>query len=283
MKSIAGTYKYPGKMILFGEHTVIHGSRALAAPTPGFGGNWIGSAGVDNQSQCCDLFAFAAYIKANADKMNSPINIDLLLTDLDQGFAFQSNIPVGYGLGSSGALCAALYNQYRVQDSDNLRDIRSDLAIMEGYFHGRSSGLDPLVSYTGQVILVDTGGEHILKIPPKAIQYFQLENTGFPRNGQAMISWFAMQMEQEFFIRQLQLNYLPILESCIEAFIAGAYADLNALMFDLSYFQLVHFNHLIPQPFIRVWEEQLRQNTGYYKICGAGGGGFLLRYFYMEE
>lgn len=272
-------YPYPGKMILFGEHTVLHGSRALAAPAQGYGGVWLKS-GTDHRARGFDLFGFVSYLESTSHQMANPVNGRALADDLDAGYCFSCNIPPGYGLGSSGALCAALYDIYSTKNELGIEFIRQDLAKMESFFHGRSSGLDPLVSYTGRPILTGPEGIQLLQQAADSIGGFRLENTRMPRDGQAMISWFAGQMQQPAFVSQLEQNYLPVLEACINAFLADDRQTLNDRMFDLSFFQLVHFNYLIPQPFIRRWEEQLKQNTGYYKICGAGGGGFLLRYFY---
>ena len=33
---------------------------------------------------------------------------------------------------------------------------------------------------------------------------------------------------------------------------------------------------MIPDKFVRLWSEGLRSNDYFFKLCGSGGGGFLL-------
>ena len=49
----------------------------------------------------------------------------------------------------SGAVTACIYDRY-VEKSTDLKEIRTRLAQMESFFHGKSSGIDPWVSYSQQ-------------------------------------------------------------------------------------------------------------------------------------
>ena len=44
----------------------------------------------------------------------------------------------------------------------------------------------------------------------------------------------------------------------------------------LSDFQYRHFTPMIPNLFRDLWERGLSNKNFYLKLCGAGGGGFLL-------
>src|SRR5690606_10766092 len=80
------------------------------------------------------------------------------LKDWDEGYRFEMNTPVGYGAGSSGVLTAIVYDQYRKDSNEiNITDLKKRLALIESFFHGESSGLDPLVSYLNKPILVKSG------------------------------------------------------------------------------------------------------------------------------
>ena len=48
--------------------------------------------------------------------------------DLKQGLWFCSNSPMGYGLGSSGAVCAALYTRYASKKASDLAILKKELA-----------------------------------------------------------------------------------------------------------------------------------------------------------
>ena len=63
---------------------------------------------------------------------------------------FDSNIPLGYGVGSSGALVAAIYDRYKLTEIEDAMKLKSFLAAMESYFHGSSSGVDPLQCFFGK-------------------------------------------------------------------------------------------------------------------------------------
>jgi hypothetical protein len=60
------------------------------------------------------------------------LDFDKIETDLNNGLYFNSSIPQGFGVGSSGALVAALYNQYAtdqvaadlVMQGDNLANLK---------------------------------------------------------------------------------------------------------------------------------------------------------------
>ena len=77
---------------------------------------------------------------------------------------FDSSIPQGYGVGSSGALVASIYDQYAADKitvlenltRDKLLKLKQIFALMESFFHGKSSGLDPLNSYLSLPILINS-------------------------------------------------------------------------------------------------------------------------------
>src|SRR5208282_653621 len=58
------------------------------------------------------LAAIANYI-IHHNSLAASYDTNQFLEDIDKGLYFDSNIPQGYGLGSSGALVAAIYYRYR--------------------------------------------------------------------------------------------------------------------------------------------------------------------------
>jgi len=89
------------------------------------------------------------------------------LTNLDaaieKGLIFKSSIPLGYGLGSSGALTAAAFDKFYTDKNLDLPELKTLLARSENFLHGNSSGLDPLTIYLDQVLIVE--GDRIETIP----------------------------------------------------------------------------------------------------------------------
>ena len=76
-------------------------------------------------------------------------------TDLKAGWTLETNIPLGYGLGSSGALCAAIIDKYSRERSWTQEKLRSQLQQMESLFHRTSSGIDPLISFLQKPLIMD--------------------------------------------------------------------------------------------------------------------------------
>ena len=144
----AGLHKpfFPSKILVFGEYSVLCGSQALALPLAQFGGQWRFS---NNLKKQYDLPQLAHYIAQQA----LPIDTAALTEALAQGLYFESNIPRGYGAGSSGALVAAIFECFGTEKMVNLTDIKRTLGLIEAYYHGASSGFDPLGSFVKQAIV----------------------------------------------------------------------------------------------------------------------------------
>ena len=93
-----------------------------------------------------------------------PVEMDLnrFADDVAKGMYFDSSIPQGYGVGSSGALVAAIYSNYAanpIQPEDNIgKDdiltLKTTFGQLESYFHGKSSGVDPLICYLKLPVLI---------------------------------------------------------------------------------------------------------------------------------
>ncbi len=92
---------FPAKVLLFGEYTVLNGGTAFAIPFSRFSGSWktdIAGAGP---------MAFLRYL-LELDNVISP----KVLKAIEENWVFESNIPIGYGVGSSGALTAASFDAF---------------------------------------------------------------------------------------------------------------------------------------------------------------------------
>ena len=91
-------------------------------------------------------------------------DLNTLKADVNSGMYFDSSIPQGYGVGSSGALVAAIYDKYahdKITVLENLTrekllKLKTIFSEMESFFHGKSSGLDPLNSYLSIPILINS-------------------------------------------------------------------------------------------------------------------------------
>ena len=103
------------KILLFGEYGIIKDSRGLSIPYNFFKGALKtadplkGAARESNEN----LRRFATYLETVSREFpDTGFDLDRLRDDLDAGLYFDSSIPQGYGVGSSGALVAAIYDRY---------------------------------------------------------------------------------------------------------------------------------------------------------------------------
>ncbi|MEL6986390.1 MAG: mevalonate kinase, partial [Bacteroidota bacterium] len=138
---------FHAKILLFGEYTVLNGGRALGIPFKKFKGHWKfdGSRTIDKS-----LHAFYKYLLENFKEEFDHANFE---NEIINGLRFKSDIPIGYGLGSSAALCAACFSRYFYHQEISKMDIKIIFAKMESHFHGKSSGFDPLISFTNQPVV----------------------------------------------------------------------------------------------------------------------------------
>lgn len=262
---------YPSKIILFGEHTLLYGSEGLAVPGHRYQGRWnTGSA----RHHGTDLFALTDYLAAQS--FHNPVDHRRMTEDAASGWFFDSNIPVGYGAGSSGAYSAAIYDRYGDIRNEDPFLIKEDLALIESFFHGSSSGIDPLISYYDRPFHLKKGRPEKVDLPAGIMDAFKLVDTKIPRQGSAYIQLFRQKMEEPVFAGKICETLIPACARSIAAAIAGDLDLLRRSFYEISYFQLVWMPEFIPLPWIRIWEHRLSDSTGFLKICGAGGGGFLL-------
>ena len=111
---------YPSKILLFGEYSVLLSSSAIAIPFRKFTGEWAypgyysDEYPMDAIQSSQDLKGFLTYLKQVEENHQLEYLFDIATfeKDLEYHLYFKSTIPIGYGLGSSGALTAAIFDRY---------------------------------------------------------------------------------------------------------------------------------------------------------------------------
>ncbi|CAL2059071.1 mevalonate kinase [Tenacibaculum sp. 190524A05c] len=276
------------KILLFGEYGIIKDSKGLAIPFNSYKGalkmaqNLTGEAKKSNQN----LNSFYEYLKGLDINLVS-FNLDNLKEDISSGMYFDSSIPQGYGIGSSGALVASIYDKYandKITVLENLtRDklikLKEIFSMMESFFHGKSSGLDPLNSYLSLPILINSK-ENIeaTGIPSQkegkgAVFLLDSEQVG---ETEPMVNIFMNKMKNEGFRKMLNEEFVTYTDACIEDFLKGNVTSLFGNVKKLSKVVLANFKPMIPNAFHKVWEKGIQTNDYYLKLCGSGGGGYIL-------
>ncbi len=273
--------KYHSKLLLFGEHTVNLGSQALAMPLEKFEAHWEFS---QDKSMQFGMRKFAFFLEQLQEDGYALYHIDCnrFINDLDKGLIFKSQVPTGYGAGSSGALCAAIYDTYSVEKLlgkwSEIEQLKKIFSQMESYFHGKSSGIDPLICYLREPLLLTAQGATTVTLPTylnEGNAIFLLD-TGIKRKAEPLIHWF-MEQSQNIDFQQLIKEKLVVANNiAIAAFLEGHWSNLVKATHEISIFQLENLLRLIPNDFVAVWEQGIQSDLFKLKICGAGGGGFIL-------
>jgi mevalonate kinase len=272
---------YYSKLLLFGEHTVNLGSQALAMPLPLFKAHWEYNA---DRSLQFGMMKFAIFLKEEQKKSETLYRIDTerFINDLNQGLIFKSEVKTGYGAGSSGMLCAAIYDQYGIEKLqgkwNEMEQLKRIFAQMESFFHGKSSGTDPLICYLNAPLLLTASGATTVMLPDflnEGNSLFLLD-TGIKRKAEKLIHWFMEKAEDADFQELIKQELVVANNEAISAFLEGHWTNLMRATQKISAFQLEHLTELIPQDFIPIWKKGLESDHFRLKICGAGGGGFIL-------
>lgn len=270
MVETLASMKFPSKILLFGEHSIIKGSKALAIPFYNFSGHWQKGEQPDET-----LIAFAAYLKQLPH-----LDMAAFLEDLHSGWYFESNIPIGYGLGSSGALCAAVWQDYGIfSEKWAPAQLKIQLGKMESFFHGSSSGIDPLVSFLQQPVVIESNGaiSTFSEMTDLETHCFFLLDTGLPRKTGPLVNLFLEKCLSAEYLEAITQKLIPLNAAAIKAWLENKGRDLFGIMHEISLFQFYYFREMIPEAFLSIWEAGLADNSTYkLKLCGAGGGGFIL-------
>lgn len=277
------------KILLFGEYGIIKDSKGLSIPYNFYNG----ALKVDeNRSETAiqsnvSLKNFVSYL-ADIDDNLVRFDIETLKKDVDGGMYFDSSIPQGYGVGSSGALVAAIYDKYAFDKitvlenltREKLLKLKTVFSAMESFFHGKSSGLDPLNSYLSIPILIKSKDNiEATGIPSQNNEgknaVFLLDS-GIIGETAPMVSLFMENMKQEGFRSMLKNQFIKHTDACVDDFLSGNIKSLFTNTKQLSKVVLNHFKPMIPQQFHELWKKGIETNEYYLKLCGSGGGGYIL-------
>lgn len=266
---------YPSKLLLFGEHVLLLGHTALAIPVPRFSGKWAENGTAENDALARNLAAFA-----NSDALRSlrTIDVERFGSEVAGGLAFESDIPIGYGLGSSGALCAAVYDRYCREKTADPVALKSLFSRMESFFHGSSSGIDPLTSYLNLPVIIRHQTEVEVTVKPEraGLPHIFLIDSGLPRQTGTLVRWFQEKCAEPLFYGNLQENYLPAHERMVQNWLDGDSADFWINLRQVSSFQFEYLTRMIPANMHDIWLKSIDSQDFALKICGAGGGGYML-------
>ncbi len=280
------------KILLFGEYGIIKDSKGLSIPYNFYNGalkvdeNSSEEAIKSNQN----LKRFVGHLEQLQQEQPELVNFNLanLIADTENGMYFDSSIPQGYGVGSSGALVAAIYDKYaqnKITVLENLTrekllQLKTIFAQMESFFHGKSSGLDPLNSYLSIPILINSKDNiEATGIPSQSSDgkgaVFLLDS-GIVGETAPMVNIFMENLKDQGFRNMLKTQFVKYTDACVENFLGGDMKSLFSNTKKLSKVVLSHFKPMIPEQFHSIWQKGIDTNDYYLKLCGSGGGGYIL-------
>ncbi len=283
---------FPAKILLFGEYTILLNSFAFALPYDRLKGDWsyINDNPDFNPEKAIhsnqNLKDFLKYFKLMAQKQNINCFLDInkFEKDIENGLYFKSDIPIGCGLGSSGTLVAAIYKSYGKNRIANnyISELRNCLAQLESYFHGTSSGIDPLVSYLNLPVLVKTDKkpERLIFPVEKLLRDYGVFLVYSQANGKTsqLVNYFNNRYKSDIeYYSIINKQYIPLNNECVTTL-----AELNDTKKFFSIIpafvglQLILFKEMIPQNFIPFINYGLENSRFYLKLCGSGGGGYYI-------
>lgn len=266
--------------MLFGEYSIICGSKALVIPYDKVSGRWefqpdgisLSASIRDSQKELRKLIEYLNSKPSIADI----IDLQSFIKDVESGLYFNSTIPQQYGVGSSGALVAALYDRYKRYNEGDLEQLKTNLALIESAFHGNSSGIDPLCCYLNEAVYIDQ------KADPRPIKLSNtneisvfLIDTHISSSTEPLVSYFKDKLLYYSFFKKLLYSYIPIVNNAIEDYINHRYNALYEKVEFIGAIQFELFDKMIPDELKQLFKPD-SSRPFQLKLCGSGGGGYLL-------
>jgi len=276
------------KILLFGEYGIIKDSQGLTLPCSFYKGclQFSSLETEFEKKSNKSLKEYVKYLRKIELSEGFVLDVDSFESDIDKGMFFDSNIPQGYGVGSSGALVAAIFERYslvkRTPDSitkEELKELKSVFSKLEDYFHGTSSGIDPLICYMNFPILIENKASLDRVYLPKEEQgrgAIFLIDSGQVGETEPMIQIFFEKLKNKGFRKTLKEEFIRYNNACIKAFINNDMNPFFRNLKKLSRWAFEHMKPMIPESIFNAWEKGLTSNAYYLKLCGSGGGGYIL-------
>lgn len=276
------------KILLFGEYGIIEDSQGLTLPYSFYKGT-LKFSETDSEFEKNSnhhLQNYAAYLSQLELPEEFQIDVAALIADIKNGLFFDSNIPQGYGVGSSGALVAAVFEKYSLKkyspdtiSKEELKNLKKVFGLLESYFHGKSSGIDPLICYMNLPILIENK-ENVDRVAiPKGEDgkgaIFLIDSGSVGETG-PMIQIFFEKMKTEGFRKTLTEEFIRYNNACIDTFLKKEMNPFFRNLRNLSVWAYEHFRPMIPENLFNAWKNGLDSNAYYLKLCGSGGGGYIL-------
>jgi mevalonate kinase len=276
----------PGKTILFGEHAVVYGRPAIAAPVDQVRARVVISANPRAASgtvlvQAPDI-EMEAYLEQLED--NHPLGMAIRETLKTLGISrlpactirISSTIPAAAGLGSGAAVSVAVIRAVANFAGRPLPDETvSNLAFeVDKLYHGTPSGIDnSVITFARPVYFVR--GQAIQKLEIPVPFTIVIADTGVPSPTSAAVgdvraAWQADTARYESLFDEVG----GIVQAARQAIEAGRLEEIGRLM-DENHALLFDMGVSSPELERLVWAARVAGAQG-AKLCGGGRGGNMI-------
>lgn len=271
---------------MFGEYGIIKGSRGFAFPFKKYCGVLEFASSCASIDEKLRLHNFFSYIK-HSNALSKELDMSRLESDIRNGLFFNSNIPYGYGIGSSGALCAAIYAEYSHHfsrkvsyEAEELSFLQDQMALMESYYHGTSSGVDCLISLLDKPVIIKSRNNlEIVEMPKiEAFGDFFLFESNMTRKTSPLVHDFLSRYDCDLIFKNKVQALIEFTNQAIKNLYSSDKKDFQSSFHQISQLQLEYFSKMIPESIKQIWAEGLNSGEFFMKLCGAGGGGYFLVY-----
>jgi mevalonate kinase len=270
-----------GKTILFGEHFVVHGAPAIAAPLNLKTTAEIKKIKEKKISINDDLQKKEIEYKENSEeKLNKILKIifnEIKINPANQSMKIKlkTNLPLTGGVGSSAALSAALANAMNkyFKKKYSVEKINSIAFESEKFFHGNPSGVDNSVAVYGTAIYFKKPN-YLKKIKIKPLPLI-IANSNMPRNTvKAVAEVKKLKEKNEKKFEEIMKKSVEITEKSVKELKKGNKKEIGNLMNQNQ--ELLKKINVSNKTLEKMISIALNNEALGAKITGAGCGGNII-------
>ncbi len=286
------TTRIHAKLILCGEHFVVHGGKCVVMPAECFSTR-VTMKTLDNKKGPHVSVAFdddVAVSKEETDQCQihvvnllktlckMTIQPESVLKSLDCQVV--SSIPIGQGLGSSSALACALVDTFLEYVGKNdvgraYRDFYSQQ--LENSWHGPVSGVDNIAVSRACPIMFHSGDEPLQFVPDFDVAplYFVIGSTGARQNGEKAFKCLRdLKRDEPDWLAELIRKSDDVCDQVMQAMARG---DARTIGEQMTRAQALLEQIGASTPDIVAAVRAAKQAGAYgAKLTGAGAGGFVM-------
>jgi mevalonate kinase len=119
--------------------------------------------------------------------------------------------------------------------------------------------------------------------PPEDLFFFLLD-CGMARKTEPLVSSFLHEIQNnKDYTADFENHYVPVVNQTIQEHLDSRFSALKKCWLELSQLQNHFFKAMIPKNLIEYWHKGNNEGHTHLKLCGAGGGGYLLGLSTLKE